>query len=158
MPLYWRRGARDGAGHDGAVAFPARRGPGDALHLRRPADPAELHRIRGSVHEWADRNAVPEEALVDLQLALGEAVANGVEHAYAGTDPGTVDVDLEIRDDGNAPVVAVRVADHGTWRPAPVLKGYRGRGLTVIERLAHRVAISRTRMGTEICFEIPFSA
>jgi anti-sigma regulatory factor (Ser/Thr protein kinase) len=157
---YRRRRARDGVGPHSAVGddFPAGRGLGDALHLRHPADPAELRRIRGRVQEWADRNAVPEDVLVDLQLALGEAVANGVEHAYAGADPGTVDVDVEIRDDGQAPVVAVRVADHGMWRPVPMINGNRGRGLNLIERLADRVAIARTRMGTEICFEIPLSA
>jgi anti-sigma regulatory factor (Ser/Thr protein kinase) len=152
---YWR-GARDGIGHDGPVGdLAAERGPGDALHLRHPAVPTELRRIRGSVHEWADRNGLPEDVVIDLQLAVGEAVANGVEHAYAGSEPGTVDVDVEIRDEGRVPVVAVRVADHGRWRPVPLINGPRGHGLTVIERLADSVAISRTRMGTEVCFQIP---
>lgn len=130
-----------------------------ALHLCHPADPAELRRIRRQVDDWADRHALPEDVLIDLQLTLGEAVANGVEHAYLGAEPGTVAVDVEICRAGRAePVVAVRVTDHGTWRPVPLVNGYRGRGMTVIERLAQRVIVSRTRMGTQICFEIPLSA
>ncbi|MGQ0573313.1 MAG: ATP-binding protein [Pseudonocardia sp.] len=125
--------------------------------MRHPAEPAQLRRIRRQVDDWAQRNALPEDVLIDLQLALGEAVANGVEHAYAGTGAGTVDVELEIRS-GAARVVAVRVADYGSWRPVPMASGHRGRGLAVIERLARGVVVSRTRAGTEICFEIPFPA
>jgi len=135
-------------------------GPVDsALHLCHPADPAELRRIRRRVDDWADSHALPDDVLIDLQLALGEAVANGVEHAYLGAEPGTVAVDVEIRRAGSHElVIAVRVTDHGTWRPVPLVNGYRGRGMTVIERLARRVVVSRTRVGTQICFEIPLSA
>lgn len=134
--------------------------PGEsALHLCHPADSTELRRIRSRVDAWADRHALPDDVVVDLQLALGEAVANGVEHAYRGTEPGAVVVDLEIRHtDNDEPVVAVRVTDHGRWRPVPLVSGYRGRGMTVIERLARRVVVSRTRIGTQICFEIPLTA
>jgi serine/threonine-protein kinase RsbW len=152
------RGLRDGGGPDADARVPSAPRPGGALDLRRPADPAELRHIRGRVEEWAQRNAVPEGVLIDLQLALGEAVANGVEHAYAGTHPGTVDVHVEIDDDRREPVVAVRVTDHGRWRPVPQVRGYRGRGLTVIERLAHSVVVERTRVGTQVCFEIPLQA
>lgn len=126
------------------------------LRLCYPAEPAELHRIREDVRWWAEQNEVPDAALVDLQLTLGEAVANGVEHAYRDGDPGTVDVDLEIRVDGSrGGVVAVRVVDHGRWRPVPLVSGYRGRGLIMINRLAEQVVVSATRFGTQVCFEIP---
>jgi len=135
--------------NDGTIA-------GSPLHLRRPADPAELRLIRGCVEDWADRHAVPEDVRIDLQLALGEAVANGVEHAYRGREPGTVLVDIEIRGARRTDaVVAVRVVDHGTWRPVPPVSSYRGRGLAVIKRLARHVVVSRSRQGTEIRFEIP---
>jgi serine/threonine-protein kinase RsbW len=123
------------------------------LRLCHRADATELCRIRRSVRRWAQLNALSEDSLIDLQLAVGEAVANGVEHAYRNTDPGTVDVELEIRDtDG---VVAVRVVDHGHWRPVPAVSGYRGRGLALIKQLAERVAVSPTLGGTQVCFEIP---
>jgi len=126
-----------------------------ALCLRHRAHPGELRHIRGAVQDWARRRAVPEPTLVDLQLVLGEAVANAVEHAYRDTDPGTVEVDLRIRRNRAAPVVAARVVDHGRWRPVPSDNGFRGHGLTIIERIASRMAVTRARRGTTVCFEIP---
>lgn len=100
---------------------------------------------------------MPEDVLADLQLALGEAVANGVEHAYGPAEAGTVAVDLEIRS-GAERAVLVRVVDHGRWRPAPESSGYRGRGIRLIRRLADRVEVTATTVGTQVCFEIPFPA
>src|SRR5688572_19412391 len=61
-----------------------------ALRLRHRARPAELGPIRALVQRWAERNAVPADVLVDLQLSVGEAVSNGVEHAYPVGAAGTV--------------------------------------------------------------------
>lgn len=145
----------DDTGYDSAGT--ARRAP-RLLRLRHRAHAAELGRIRRLVHRWAQQNALPDAAVIDLQLALGEAVSNGVEHAYAGTDPGTVDVRLELRPvpghGGDPGVVAVQVQDHGTWRP-PEQPGYRGRGLALIGALGRRVQVASTAHGTQICFEIP---
>jgi anti-sigma regulatory factor (Ser/Thr protein kinase) len=125
------------------------------LRLRHRAAATELGSIRGRVDRWARQHAVPEDTVIDLQLALGEAVSNGVEHAYRDDDAGTVEVELEIRRIGRLRVVAVRVVDHGRWRPTPAHPGYRGRGLTLIERLSRDLQVSRTRYGTQVCFDIP---
>lgn len=127
-----------------------------SLHLRRPAAPAELRGIRRIVGRWADANDVSEADTADLQLALGEAVANGVEHAYRDGEPGTVELELELRSGERGPqrVVVVRVADHGSWRPAPEQSGYRGRGIALIQRLSTGFRLSATGRGTEVCFEI----
>jgi serine/threonine-protein kinase RsbW len=130
-----------------------------ALRLRHRAEPAEMGRLRAHLQRWAIQQAVPEDVLIDLQLAVGEAVANGVEHAYRDGESGTVDVDLSLtRRRNRARVLRVRVADHGRWRPAPSAKGYRGRGLAMIKQLAEHVVISATSTGTEVCFEIPVHA
>lgn len=128
------------------------------LRLCLPANPDELRTIRRRVDHWAEHHQLPEEVVIDLQLALGEAVANGMEHAYRRGGQGTVEVDLEIRGQGAARVVAVQVADHGRWRPRPLLSGYRGRGLALIGKLADRLAVAATVSGTTVCFEIPLSA
>lgn len=143
--------------------------PDRTLCLRRPAHPAELTRIRGQVQRWAQRHHIPEHAVIDLVLALGEAVANGVEHAYRGMASGTVDVEVELhqprrrapgrtvtelRERGGR--IVVRVSDHGRWRPPPAVNGYRGRGMLVIERLSRWVRVDRTGSGTRVCFEIAF--
>jgi len=126
------------------------------LRLDRPADPAELRTIRTRVTAWAHAQALPEDVLTDLQLAVGEAVANGVEHAYANGELGTVEVELTIRTTAQrASAVRVRVVDHGHWRPMPAGAGYRGRGLTLIGRLADGLQVVATRSGTQVCFEVP---
>lgn len=130
------------------------------LQLRSRAEPAELRVIRRRVDDWAERNAVCDAVLIDLQLALGEAVSNGVEHAYPDGGAGTVDVALEIRPAASTAhnaglVVMVRVRDHGRWRPVPATPGYRGRGLALIEQLSDDMQVSGTARGTQICFEIP---
>jgi anti-sigma regulatory factor (Ser/Thr protein kinase) len=118
-----------------------------------------MGRLRARLQRWAIQQAVPEDVLIDLQLAVGEAVANGVEHAYRNGESGTVDVDLSLtRRRNRERVLRVRVADHGRWRPAPSAKGYRGRGLAMIKQLAEHVVISATSTGTEVCFEIPVHA
>ncbi|WP_214368264.1 ATP-binding protein [Pseudonocardia sp. H11422] len=128
-----------------------------SLRLRYRADPHELTRMRASITEWAGQIGIPADVLIDLQLAVGEAAANGIEHAYRGQAPGLLEIDLDVRPRGSAgshPVIAARVTDHGRWRPAPVKAGYRGRGLALIHELAEHVVISATGAGTQACFEI----
>lgn len=125
------------------------------MRMTRRAVLAELRSIRRGVDRWAAEWGVGGDALVDLQLALGEAVANGIEHAYGTGEPGMVDVELELCDHR---AVAVRVTDHGCWRPRAANPGYRGRGLLMIEQLARAVRVRAGSMGTEVRFEIPLAA
>lgn len=131
----------------------------NTLRVSRPAHPAQLGQIRSRVQRWGEHHHLPEGVLIDLQLAVGEAVANGVEHAYADMATGTVEVEIRLRrtrpgaDDG---VLLVRVTDNGRWRPPRPSAGHRGRGMLVIERLAQRTEIVRGRSGTRVCFEIAF--
>lgn len=129
------------------------------LRLCIPAVAAELRTIRSAVRSWATGHRLPAEVLVDLQLAVGEAAANGVEHAYDAEVPGSVEIGLSLLfDEQRVTAVAVLVADRGRWRPAPLTAGYRGRGLTMIGRLAERVRVTASRAGTRVSFEIPVPA
>lgn len=96
--------------------------------------------------------------MIDLQLVLGEAVTNGVEHAYRDADPGTVEVDLELRLAADEPVIQVRVIDHGRWRPIPLLKDGRGRGLALIKELSSGLRIASSAAGTELTCAVPVRA
>ena len=128
-----------------------------ALRLRCRADARELRGIRQSVERWAAGLGLPAAVLIDLQLAVEEAAANGVEHAYTAGHPGSVEVHLELRSRA-ARVVAVRVADEGRWRPPTRAGGHRGRGLALIDGVANRLEVQSTRFGTQVCFEIPVQA
>jgi anti-anti-sigma factor len=112
------------------------------LHERLPADPARLRGVRRTVTAWALAAGLPEDGIDDLQLALGEALANAVEHAYAGNGGGGgCEYRLERTADGS---IDVCVRDEGVWRPAPADRGHRGRGLELISALATEVEVART--------------
>lgn len=74
----------------------------------------------------------------DILTAVGEALANAVEHAYAGAPP--LEVELVVRLDRNG-VLAVDVFDRGTFIERAALPD-RGFGLRVIRAIAQSVTIT----------------
>ncbi|MFR9806418.1 SpoIIE family protein phosphatase [Pseudonocardia sp. RS010] len=139
---------------DDTVVVLARRVP-EPLTRSMPADAECLAPMRRAIAEWAARCGLGEDGTTDLQLAVGEAVTNSVEHAYAGSPEPAADavrLDLELQPDGS---VAVRVVDRGLWRPPPVDPGYRGRGLALIRELAENVEVIPADDGTEVWFRMP---
>jgi len=155
-------GRRGSGGVD--VAHGADVPPAAELVLTIPADAARLSGLRRAVVDWAGGLGADEATVGDLQLAVGEAAANGVEHAYRETEPagrgGTVvEVALCLLAGGRAHdgrVIAVRVRDRGRWRRPPADPGRRGRGLAMIRAVAAGVVVRPGRSGTEVAFEVPF--
>ncbi|SFL80339.1 SpoIIE family protein phosphatase [Geodermatophilus ruber] len=138
---------------DDVAVIAARLLPGP-LEEQLPADPARLSAARRAVTAWAVAAALPEDTTEDLQLALGEALANAVEHAYAGAGAGECSYRVARDADGS---VRVEVRDTGLWRPPPADRGYRGRGLELISALATDVEVSHgeDRPGTTVRFRMP---
>jgi anti-sigma regulatory factor (Ser/Thr protein kinase) len=128
---------------------------GRRLRVCLPAHPARLRELRRHVRQWAVAHTVPEGVLDDLQLALGEAVSNGIEHAYRDRTPGVVEIELGMGVAGDEPVVEVSVTDHGRWRPIPLRPLGRGRGLAMISQLARRLNIATSTEGTRLTFVVP---
>jgi anti-sigma regulatory factor (Ser/Thr protein kinase) len=128
---------------------------GTPLRLAHSADLGWLRVLRRQVGRWAAEHQIPDEALIDLQLVLGEAVSNGVEHGYRHGRRGTIEVELQLQEVDDDPVVAVRVVDHGRWRPIPLRKDGRGRGLAIIDRLSRGLQISVSTAGTELTCAVP---
>lgn len=120
------------------------------LHLKRPALSRELSGLRRAATTWAELVGLTEDAVYDLELALGEAAANVVDHAYpdGGGEFGTT---LEWTGHG----VRVTVADQGRWRPEPDDPGYRGRGLAMIRAISDEVDLDSGDDGTTIRFHVP---
>lgn len=65
-------------------------GRGGELVLLQPAVPASLRPIRRSVRRWLDAAGWPLIAAEDIELAVNEAVANIIDHAYLDDDPGPI--------------------------------------------------------------------
>jgi anti-sigma regulatory factor (Ser/Thr protein kinase) len=113
------------------------------LHVRFAADPDVLARIRQILRRWLHGHGANPTDVASLTLAVGEACANAIEHAYA---PGPASFELEAAPD--AGVVTLTVRDTGSWRPP---RGeHRGRGLKMIEAAVDEVDVRTTGAGTEV--------
>lgn len=62
------------------------------------------------VTEWALKAGFDERELYEIQLAVDEACANVVDHAYQGADPGDIEVSCCLDDQ----ILTVQVRDWGT--------------------------------------------
>jgi serine/threonine-protein kinase RsbW len=116
--------------------------PEGALTLRGPATQADASAIRRGFRDWLAELADPD-TVDDLTLAVYEALANVVDHAYASTlRRGEMRLWAAVsppRADGRDLVVTV--SDDGSWRRAEA-PGWRGRGLPLMHTLAHASVIS----------------
>jgi serine/threonine-protein kinase RsbW len=140
-----------------AEGGPERRARGERLRIRIPAAVDRLPPLRRRVEHWAQAHELTAAELSDLQLALGEAVSNAMEHAYAEAGTGTVDVELEVRANGPGREIAVRVTDRGTWKPATSRPTDRGRGIAMIDELSGDMRVTSNRSGTEVVFTVPLA-
>ena len=81
----------------------------------------------------------------DIIIAVGEAIANAVEHAYDTDDPGTVELHA-LTDAQNT--LLVDVYDRGAFIERDLREG-RGLGLRIVRAIARAVSID-TEGGTRI--------
>jgi len=124
----------------------------DPLRWRGLAKAEQLTGIRRSVERWCERAGLPVELTQMVSLAVYEAMANVVEHAYRDGGPGALD--LELRHEGGA--VAAIVGDEGHWHvTTPAEQRHRGRGLALIEQLAEQVTVMPSPSGTTVRMRWP---
>ena len=108
------------------------------LQLELPADARLLPRTRQAVAGYLEDAGTEEEARADVVLALDEACANVIRHAFPNGTEGTIRLRAEIGDD----FVTVQVEDDGIGcdpekaiRPRPDPDQISGRGLYMIREL-----------------------
>jgi serine/threonine-protein kinase RsbW len=68
-----------------------------------------VEKLHADVLAFAQAHEMADESRRDLAVAVWEALINAVHHAYRGTPPG--DVEVDVATDGES--LSVRVADHG---------------------------------------------
>jgi len=71
-----------------------------------PAEPASVTLARGRVRAFAQEHGATPDDVVDLSLAVTEAVTNSVIHAFIDRDPGRVRVTISTAADELTVVVA----------------------------------------------------
>jgi anti-sigma regulatory factor (Ser/Thr protein kinase) len=115
----------------------------DRLRASLPAEPERLSGMRHLLGRWMKLWHVRPDEAYDITVAVQEACANAVEHAYA---PGPAAFEVEASYDEGVITVAIR--DRGRWREA---RGrHRGRGLPLMEALMDSVGVQREEHGTTI--------
>jgi PAS domain S-box-containing protein len=143
---------------DDAVVLVLRFQPTAAPVFRRsfPARPEEFLPLRTDVRAWLDELGAPHAAKRSALLALGEACANAVEHAYADAAPGVVEVELSASASG----LAVRVRDHGSWKAEPRSAEPLGRGygLHIMRTLSEEFEQVSGGDGTVVTMRLPLHA
>jgi serine phosphatase RsbU (regulator of sigma subunit)/anti-sigma regulatory factor (Ser/Thr protein kinase) len=116
------------------------------LELELDTTPVVLSSLRRAVSRWLAVQGATEVERFDLTLAVSEAAANAIEHAY-----GPRRARFKINCSHGAGVVTITVSDWGTWRST---EGRRiGRGLALMSELTDDVIVDRHKDGTIVVLE-----
>jgi serine phosphatase RsbU (regulator of sigma subunit)/anti-sigma regulatory factor (Ser/Thr protein kinase) len=136
--------ARGQTADDDVAVLAARLDPlPDELHTSWPARTETLAAMRPLLRRWLAGQGAGDEEIYDITVAVQEASANAVEHAYA---PGAATFDLEARVE--AGVVVFEIRDRGRWREP---RGtHRGRGITMMRALMESVDVNHDEHGTKV--------
>ena len=139
----------DGRSHDvhGRVEF---------VHRSWPADPVQLSAIRRELAGWLAPLELTEDETAGVVLAVDEAAANAVRHAYGPDGSGVVELTLWTEPG----TLCVEVVDHGSWVPpvadtAPDGPAEGGRGIPLMSSMAEAVLIHHDKRGSRVLLRHP---
>lgn len=118
------------------------------IALSISAVPASASAVRGALKRFAGRLKLDDDATFRLQVAVGEAINNAIEHAY-GARMGTI----EIRVWCDEQTIHAEISDSGSWRVPRERDEGRGRGMTIIHELADDVNIERRGNTTNVVLQ-----
>lgn len=132
------------------VAAPRHPVPAELL-ITVSADPGAASTVRDRLRKWLSAWQWPEDEADDIVLAVNEAVANVIDHAYRHHPvPGTAQIFAWTIAGAGGRRVAVSVIDRGTWRPVPVDPGHRGRGFLMMNSCMAGVHVEHGTGGTAV--------
>ena len=119
------------------------------VHLVFSAIPMISALVRAALRQLCKVLEMNADQEFSLLVAVGEAIANAVEHAYGDTDPGLVEVRTSCAQDR----FTVQIDDYGRWRPFQK-REERGRGIPLMHALVDGVQIKSTQTSTSITLTI----
>jgi serine phosphatase RsbU (regulator of sigma subunit)/anti-sigma regulatory factor (Ser/Thr protein kinase) len=118
-------------------------GLGRRLEFEIPAVAEQLAMARHLTRRWVMANDGSDDDCSAFAIAISEACANAIEHAY-----GPLDATISIRADLADGVATVLVRDSGQWREP---RGQdRGRGIPVMREFMDDVSIETGESGTTV--------
>ena len=136
-------GARQNRDDIAILALGVAEAPSLAVDLRFTAVPIASRLVRQSVSRFARAVGLADEQRFALNVAIGEAVNNVIEHGYL-REQGTLAVRV-VRDGKR---IVSTVEDHGVWRRAR--RDGRGHGLSIIRSLMDGVEVNMSQSGTTV--------
>lgn len=138
-------------GHTDDVTLLAvqRRAAPELLEQTVPSEAGALPVTRAALRAWLHGLGVGEDDGIVLEHAVGELVANAVEHAFTHDPAAAADARVTVRGvltpDGT---VCVEVHDQGRWVHRDRSDPGRGQGLTMVGELADGIDFLRGPHGT----------
>lgn len=136
----------------------------EIVELRVAARPENVALARLALNGVATAAGAPPAVVADLKLAVSEACANAVQHAYAGPKAhGEQQVTIrfavrdrqlviEVEDDGSGFEVITR----GSWQAGDTDGRGLGMGLTIVRSVTDELAIESGARGSRVVFSKGF--
>jgi serine/threonine-protein kinase RsbW len=116
------------------------------LHVRCAATPERARPLRHALGAFLAAVDVDGCNADDVLTAVGEAIANVVEHAYSQQGVSLFEIELLARaEDGDG--LCVDVVDRGRFLEQPP-EPHRGFGLRIVRAIASQVSIDSNELGT----------
>ncbi len=115
----------------------------ELLEVEVPAEAEQLATARHLIRRWVEANGGSDDDCAAFAIAVSEACANSIEHAYGPRD-GKVQVRASLVD-GEAEVT---IRDRGKWREPR--DGNRGRGIPIMEEFMDDVSVEPGENGTTV--------
>lgn len=117
------------------------------LDLDMAANVEELAASRTLLRGWLESAGVPADQALDVLIAVGEALANAIEHGHRDSPNGRV----RLRAIALPDRLQLTVIDTGSWKaPAEIPAIHRGRGIALMKALMHDVTIESEATGTTV--------
>ncbi|MBW0117600.1 ATP-binding protein [Pseudonocardia abyssalis] len=136
---------------------PSETGRVEFVHRSWPADPAQLTVIRHELAGWLTPLSLTQDETADVVLAVDEAAANVVRHAYGPDESGAVELTLWTEPaEGTGPgdvgstTLCIEVVDHGHWQPPVEQPTEGGRGIPLMSTMSESVLIHYDERGSRV--------
>jgi anti-sigma regulatory factor (Ser/Thr protein kinase) len=115
------------------------------LRVERSAAGDSARALRHALVSFLRTAEIEPDRIDDIVTAVGEALANAIEHAYGQSDRGVIELVAKLGDHDRVEVV---VTDHGKFVERSERPG-RGFGLRIVRQIACEVSIDTAR-GTSV--------